>query len=75
VADGARNALVLEARQGFASMACPMIGAGTGGLPERRVIDILHESITAHPYEGRVLLVRHGVGVPSALAAAAESMA
>ncbi|HYR07354.1 MAG TPA: macro domain-containing protein [Longimicrobium sp.] len=75
VADCARSALDLAARHGFASIAFPLVGAGTGGLPEKRVIDILHESITAHPYEGRVLLVRHGVGVPSALAAAAESMA
>jgi O-acetyl-ADP-ribose deacetylase (regulator of RNase III) len=76
VADCARNALDLAARHGFASIAFPLIGAGTGGLPEKRVIDILHETITPHPYEGRVLLVRHGVGVTSALAtAAAESMA
>lgn len=76
VADCARNALDLAARHGFASIAFPLIGAGTGGLPERQVIDILHETITAHPYPGRVLIVRHGVGVPSALSAAsAESLA
>jgi O-acetyl-ADP-ribose deacetylase len=76
VADCARNALDLASRQGFASIAFPLIGAGTGGLPEKRVIDILHETITAHPYEGRVLLVRHGVGAARALATAAtESMA
>ncbi|MBW3572028.1 MAG: macro domain-containing protein [Gemmatimonadetes bacterium] len=62
VAACARSALDLAARHGFASVAFPLVGAGTGGLPEKRVIDILHESITAHPYPGRVLLVRHGVG-------------
>ena len=70
VADGARNALDLAARHGFASIAFPLIGAGTGGLGETRVIDILHETISAHPYPGRVLLVRHGVGVRSAVPAA-----
>lgn len=76
VADCARNALDLAARHGFASIAFPLIGAGTGGLPEKQVIDILHESISAHPYEGRVLLVRHGVGATSGLAtSAAKAMA
>ncbi|WP_420125708.1 macro domain-containing protein [Longimicrobium sp.] len=76
VADCARSALDLAVRHGFASIAFPLIGAGTGGLPEKQVIGILHESIGAHPYEGRVLLVRHGRGVASGLAtAAAEAMA
>lgn len=74
VAEGARNALDLAAQHGFASIAFPLIGAGTGGLPEKRVIDILHESITPHPYTGRVLLVRHGVGVASALPVASAEL-
>ena len=73
VADCARNALDLAARHGFASIAFPLIGAGTGGLPEKQVIDVLHETITAHPYEGRVLLVRHGVGAASPHRAAASA--
>jgi O-acetyl-ADP-ribose deacetylase (regulator of RNase III) len=73
VADSARNALDLAARHGFASIAFPLIGAGTGGLGEKRVIDILHESITPHPYPGRVLLVRHGVGIARAVPAASAA--
>lgn len=73
VADCARSALDLAAEHGFASIAFPLIGAGTGGLPEKRVIDILHEAITAHPYQGRVLLVRHGVGARARRPAAASA--
>ena len=74
VADCVGNALDLAARHGFASIAFPLVGAGTGGLPENRVIDILHESITAHPYEGRVLVVRHGVGAAVPRHAASASL-
>lgn len=77
VRDCAVNALDLAARHGFRSVAFPLIGAGTGGLGEARAIDILHEAITAHPYDGRVLLVRYGVGaaVRRPVAAAAEAPA
>ena len=73
VADCARNALDLAARHGFASVAFPLVGAGTGGLPEKRVIEILHESISAHPFDGRVLLARHGVGVAAGARAPASA--
>jgi O-acetyl-ADP-ribose deacetylase (regulator of RNase III) len=63
----ARSALDLAARHGFASIAFPLVGAGTGGLDEKRVIDILHESISSHPCEGRVLIVRRGVGAAAPL--------
>ena len=62
VAECARSALELAARHSFGSIALPLIGAGTGGMEETRVIGILHESIAAHPFAGRVLLVRRGVG-------------
>ena len=74
VADCARSALDLAARHGFASVAFPLVGAGTGGLGEKRVIDILHESISAHPYEGRVLIVRRGVGATTSPHAASARL-
>ncbi|HEX6910392.1 MAG TPA: macro domain-containing protein [Longimicrobium sp.] len=53
------SALDLASRHGFASIAFPMIGAGTGGRSEGDVVALLHDAVSGHPYPGRVVLVRY----------------
>lgn len=55
----ARNAIALADRQGFRTVAMPLVGAGTGGLKaeiaERAITDTLEEL----PYDVDVTLVRY----------------
>ena len=48
----------LAARERFASLAMPLIGAGTGGVQEELVLRAIEEEVAAHPYDGRVVVVR-----------------
>lgn len=59
IRQSAASALDLASRHGFASVAFPMIGAGTGGRSEDGVLAILRDAVAAHPYPGRVVLVRY----------------
>ena len=52
-----RNALDLASANGYRSLAFPLIGAGTGGLPPRRVQEVMFEEIERSPYDGRVVVV------------------
>ena len=54
-----RHALDLVQQRGFASVAMPLIGAGTGGGSADQVQDWMAAQIAAHAYAGQVLLVRH----------------
>lgn len=56
------NALELAARQGFASIALPTIGAGTGGLSEERVIELIRDEAANASFRGRVVVVRFRPG-------------
>lgn len=53
-----RNALDLAAKEGFRSIAFPLIGAGTGGKNPDSVQRWMAEEIASSPYEGRVVVVR-----------------
>jgi len=54
-----RNALELAQRRGYASIAFPLIGAGTGGMSPDRVLEIMQDEAVRVPYEGEVIFVRH----------------
>ena len=54
-----RNALALATRQGFRSVAFPLIGAGTGGGQADRVQAIMEEEIKKSDFSGEVSLVRY----------------
>lgn len=54
-----RNALKVFRDHGFASLAFPLIGAGTGGLSPRQVEELMQTEIEAAPGEGQVVLVRY----------------
>lgn len=59
VRDCARNGLALAQQHGFASVAFPLIGAGTGGLDAKRVAEIIAAEAAASPFEGRVVIVSY----------------
>jgi len=53
------NALKLAEQQDYASVAMPLIGAGTGGLNEDAVLAVMRNETDRAPFRGRVLLVRY----------------
>ena len=63
VARSARNALDLVAASGYASVAFPLIGAGSGGGRAQKVETILHDELVAHAqalnYDGDIVIVRY----------------
>ncbi len=71
------NALRIAHEQGFASIAFPMIGAGTGGGDEETVLQLIQDELGSHQYEGEVVLVlyrRHGEILNSGKATADASL-
>jgi O-acetyl-ADP-ribose deacetylase (regulator of RNase III) len=52
-----RNALLRATEHRFASVALPLIGAGTGGLDPDRVRQIIIDEARASDYDGRVVVV------------------
>ncbi|HYO77440.1 MAG TPA: macro domain-containing protein [Thermoanaerobaculia bacterium] len=52
-----RNALDLARKNGYGSIAFPLIGAGTGGLSPASVEQMMVEEIARSDYDGRVVVV------------------
>lgn len=52
-----RSALRLAAEHRFRSAALPLIGAGTGGGGEARVLDLMTDELRSTSFEGEVRLV------------------
>ena len=59
---GVRNALALASEQRFGSVALPLIGAGTGGVPPEVAQAVIGEAAGQSPYSGRVVVVVFGHG-------------
>jgi O-acetyl-ADP-ribose deacetylase len=53
------NALALAGREGFASVAMPLIGAGTGGGDSATVCRLIGDEVGKSSYAGRVVIVRY----------------
>lgn len=53
-----RSAMALVRQGGFASVAFPLIGAGTGGGSEEQVLAMMREELEAIDYDGEVVVVR-----------------
>ena len=53
------SALALAAREGFASVAFPLIGAGSGGGSALVVERFMLDEFSRQPYTGAVFLVRY----------------
>lgn len=53
-----RSALGIAGVRGYRSIAFPLIGAGTGGFPPERVLEIMQDEARRTGYDGEVRLVR-----------------
>lgn len=58
----ARSAVEIVNREGFASVAFPIIGAGSGGMSEAKARDILVEELEQLSTSAQVLVVRYKWG-------------
>lgn len=53
------NAIELANRAGFHSLAFPLIGAGTGGVPPERAEALMLDQLSALSFDGEVRIVRY----------------
>jgi len=53
-----RSARGIAREKGYRSIAFPLIGAGTGGYPPEKVLEIMADAIRQNEYEGEVRIVR-----------------
>jgi O-acetyl-ADP-ribose deacetylase (regulator of RNase III) len=54
-----RNAIALASVYGYESVAFPLIGAGTGGRSQERVLELMQQELRQMEYSGSVLIVRY----------------
>lgn len=59
IRDSVRNAMALAAKQGYRSIAIPLIGAGSGGGKPDRVQAIIESELVNCPFDGEVRIVRY----------------
>ncbi len=59
IRDSVRNAMQLAGREGFHSIAFPLIGAGTGGAKEQKVLHWMQSELEQIAFAGEILLVRY----------------
>jgi O-acetyl-ADP-ribose deacetylase len=57
--DATRNALGLARDHRFTSLAMPVLGSGSGGLPEQRALEVMLAALGEQDFAGRVLIVRY----------------
>jgi len=62
IRDSVRNAIRLAAENGYRSIAFPLIGAGTGGGGEERVLSIMQDELRQLEFEGQVRIVLYRKG-------------
>ncbi|HZP80320.1 MAG TPA: macro domain-containing protein [Chthonomonadaceae bacterium] len=54
-----RNAMAIVTQQGFASVAFPLIGAGSGGFSEKKALEIIQDELRQIESGARVLIVQY----------------
>jgi O-acetyl-ADP-ribose deacetylase (regulator of RNase III) len=54
-----RNAMQIVQREGFASVAFPLIGAGSGGFSEAKALEIMQDELRQLKGAERVLIVQY----------------
>lgn len=59
VRESVRNAIELAKEKGYASIAFPLIGAGSGGGKADRVLRWMEDELSRIEYEGDVRIVRY----------------
>ena len=52
-----RNALSLSRERGFRSIAFPLIGAGSGGGKQKKVLELMRDELSRLAFEGEVRIV------------------
>jgi O-acetyl-ADP-ribose deacetylase (regulator of RNase III) len=58
IADSVRNAIALARDRGFATLAMPVIGAGSGGFAEAEALAVIDETLRAAEAGPDVTVVR-----------------
>lgn len=53
-----RSALNIARDRGYCSVAFPLVGAGTGGLPPTRVMQIMQDEARQSDFDGEVRLIK-----------------
>jgi len=53
-----RSALGIAREKGYQSIAFPLIGAGTGGYPPEKVLEIMRDEAGKSEYDGEIRIVR-----------------
>ena len=59
IRDSVRNAISIAQDRGYASVALPLIGAGSGGGKSSRVQSIIENELTKCQFDGEVIIVRY----------------
>jgi O-acetyl-ADP-ribose deacetylase (regulator of RNase III) len=59
IRESCRNAIRIAREHSFASIAFPLIGAGTGGGSIERVEKLMIEQLGMEEYSGRIVIVRY----------------
>jgi O-acetyl-ADP-ribose deacetylase (regulator of RNase III) len=57
-----RSAMAIAKEKGYGSIAFPLIGAGSGGMSPRRVLDYMRDELRSIEYAGEVRIVRYRDG-------------
>jgi len=63
IADSVLSAMEIVKSKGYASVAFPLIGAGTGGANEEAVLKLMRDTLSAIQYDGHVRIVVREVRV------------
>lgn len=53
-----RSAMKIVSREGFASVAFPILGAGSGGFPPDKALAVMRQELSALSSSARVIIVR-----------------
>ncbi len=61
IRDSTRNALALAGARGHRSLAFPLIGAGSGGGDPAKVLELMHDELSAVEFDGEVRIVCYHV--------------
>jgi O-acetyl-ADP-ribose deacetylase (regulator of RNase III) len=59
IRESCRNAIRIAREHSFASIAFPLIGAGTGGGSIERIEKLMIEQLGKEEYSGRIVIVRY----------------
>ncbi len=59
IRDSVRNSMQIAAERGYASIAMPLIGAGSGGGKPDKILAMIQDELGTIEFDGDVVLVRY----------------